>query len=306
MSRAELLARPTSGTAWAALKAVADGAWATPSLADQNNKADVQALAGALVYARTGDVAYRTRVVGALERLWTGPWATDMLALVRQTGGWVLAADLVGYREPGFLAWLAAARTRVVDDHSRWTTLSFTAGNSSNNYGTFALTALIAIDRFLGDGAGLARDWAIFRGYGDGSWTFQPTADYAAAWNCAGYRAIESLHCATPGGLDQNGAPVEDASRGGYPSPHGGYVTEAMQGYVVQALLLHRAGYDAWGVNDRQVLRVAEFAVRFGIWNYHSVGYYAAWLVNDAYGVALPTQPAGYGRTFGFTDWLFG
>jgi hypothetical protein len=51
---------------------------------------------------------------------------------------------------------------------------------------------------------------------------------------------------------------------------------------------------------------VAEFAVRFGIWNYHSVGYHAAWLVNDAYGVALPTRPAGYGRTFGFTDWLFG
>ena len=306
VSRAELLARPTSGSAWTALKSVADGSWPTPSLADQNNKADAQALAGALVYARTGDVAYRTKVIAALERLWTGPWATDMLALARQTGGWVLAADLVGYRDPGFLAWLAAARTRVVNDHSRWTTLQFTAGNTSNNYGTFALTAMTAIDRFLGDGASLARDWQIFRGYGDGSWTFQPTADYTAAWNCGRYQAIESLHCTTPGGADQNGAPVEDASRGGYPTPHGGYVTEAMQGYVVQALLLGRAGYDAWGVNERQVLRVAEFQVRFGIWNYHSIGYYAAWVVNDAYGVSLPTLPAGYGRAFGFTDWLFG
>jgi hypothetical protein len=295
-----------SGSAWTALKSTADGTWSTPSLADQNNKADVQALAGALVYARTGNAAYRTKVITALEAMWKGPWATDMLALARQTGGWVMAADLVGYRDPGFVSWLSAARTRVVNDHPRWTTLSFTAGNTSNNYGTFALSAMIAADRYLGDAAGVARDWQIFKGYGDSSWSFQTTAGYQAAWNCGRYQAIEGLHCTTPNGADQNGAPVEDASRDTYPTPHGGYVSEAMQGYAVQGLLLRRAGYDAWGVNDRQVLRVAEFQRRFGIWNYHSTSYYAAWIINDAYGTTFPAQPAGYGRTFGFTDWLFG
>ena len=58
MPRAELLARPTTGTAWTALKAVADGAFSTPNLCDQNSKHDLQTLAAALVYARTGIASY--------------------------------------------------------------------------------------------------------------------------------------------------------------------------------------------------------------------------------------------------------
>jgi hypothetical protein len=320
ISRAELLALPTSGSAWSSLLADADGAWPAVNTGDQNNKTDVKALAGALVYARTGNSAYRDKVVATLRALHTGPWYTDMLALVRQLGGYVMAADLVGYRDPAFLDWLARARTREVVDHSRWKTMTFTAGNAANNYGTFALASLIAVDRFLGDSAAVARDWAIFQGYGTSfasGWSGGPfikTGDWDAAYSCIGSDGTTKLPIGInpPGcvksGHNVDGMPVDDASRQhAFPTPHAGYVNEAMQGYVVQALLLYRAGYAAFEANSSQIRRVADYQVRTGIWNYHGTGYYAAWLVNWAYGAGYSTRtPTNGGRVFGYADWLYG
>jgi hypothetical protein len=320
ISRAELLALPTSGSAWSSLLADADAAWPAVNTGDQNNKTDVKALAGALVYARTGSSAYRDKVVATLRALHTGPWYTDMLALVRQLGGYVMAADLVGYRDPAFLDWLSRARTREVVDHSRWKTMAFTAGNAANNYGTFALASLIAVDRFLGDSTAVARDWAIFNGYGTSfasGWSGGPfikTGDWDAAYSCVGSDGTSKLPIGInpPGcvksGHNVDGMPVDDASRQhAFPTPHAGYVNEAMQGYVVQALLLYRAGYPAFEANSSQVRRVADYQVRAGIWNYHGTGYYAAWLVNWAYGAGYATRtPTNGGRVFGYADWLYG
>ena len=41
-------------------------------------------------------------------------------------------------------------------------------------------------------------------------------------------------------------------------------------------------------------------------WNRSEVSYYVPWLLNARYGLDLPTEPAGIGRVFGFTDWLYG
>jgi hypothetical protein len=196
-------------------------------------------------------------------------------------------------------------RTRDKGGHSRWHVLHFTAGNSSNNWGTWALASMIAADRYVGDAAGLARDWAIFKGYGDGTWSFEKTSDYLPGWQCGSYyRAIEHGHCGSP---DKNGAPVEDASRSGNTTtPDNGYVNEAMSGYAVQALLLHRAGYPAWTVNGSQVKRVADFMVRHGVWNGEAVNYFAGWVVNAAYGTSYPTREGNGGRMLAYTDWLFG
>jgi hypothetical protein len=299
-------ALPMSGAAWTRVQAAAAAHWAAPNVCNQDNKADVQALAGALAYARTGIPLYRTKVISAIQ----AAMATQVdgcfqavLALGRQLGGWVLAADYVGYRDPAFIAWLTQLRTREIGGHGRWHQLRFTSGNSSNNWGIWSLASMIATDRFLGDQAALDRDWAIFKGYGDGTWTFQPTAGYLAGWNCGRYRAIEDLHCGSP---DHNGVPAEDAARSGNTTnPDGGYVTEAMSGYTVQALLLSGAGYDAWGVNGQQIRRVADFQVRFGVFNYHPVGYYVPWVLNKVYGTSYPALAGNGGRMFGYTDWLF-
>jgi hypothetical protein len=298
---------PTTGAPWDAVRSVAAGSWSRPDLCDRGNKADVQALAGALVYARTGDAAYRTKVISAIRAAVATQrdgCSSAVLALGRQLGGWVLAADYAGYRDSTFVQWVGQIRTREIGGHGRWHQLRFTAGNSANNWGIWALASTIAADRYLGDTTALAEDWAIFKGYGDGTHSFQPTTEYLPGWNCTTYFAIEPGHCGSP---DHNGAPVEDASRSGNTTtPHAGYVNEALSGLVIQAMLLDRAGMPAWSVNAGQLHLVADFPVRTGSWNTQSVAYFAGWMINAVYGTAYPAKAGNGGRMFAYTDWLYG
>jgi len=303
----EVAGRPVSGRPWDAVLKVAKATWATPDLCNKDNKGDVQALAGALVYARTGDTAFQLKAIAAIRvavATQRDGCSSAVLALGRQLGGWVLAADYAGYRDSTFVQWVGQIRTREVGGHGRWHQLRYTAGNSSNNWGIWALASVIAADRYLGDTTALAEDWAIFHGYGDGTHSFQPTTEYLPGWNCTTYFAIEPGHCGNP---DHNGAPVEDASRSGNTTtPHAGYVNEALSGLVIQAMLLDRAGMPAWSVNTGQLQRVADFLVRTGTWNTQSVAYFAGWMINSVYGTTYPAKAGNGGRMFAYTDWLYG
>lgn len=296
---------PTSGSAWTALRAAADQSPGTPDITcnqDQRTHPGA-ALASALVYARTGETAYRTRAISLVvaARATARDCGNAILSLGRQLGAYVLAADYAGYRDSGFTAWVRDIRTRDFPaSHSRWHVLADTAANTSNNWGTFALASLTVADAYLRDSAGLDRDWALFRDYGDGSSSFVHTSSYQAVWSCpAGYE-INPASCTDP---RKEGAAVEDASRTSFPTL-GGYPAEAAQGYAVQAEILSKAGYAAWTVNDRQVCRNALWRERGSNLNHSSADRYVTWITNERCGFSQPTQVAGYGRVFGFTDWL--
>jgi hypothetical protein len=317
IDREDLMALPTEGPAWDAVLTAARGDWAWPDLMARDTDSPVLALAAGLVYARTGDEAARARVERALRGLQEAPSPSDLLSTVRQLPGWIIAADLIGYRDPDFERWVHSARVRTIGSHPRWRTIYGTAGETSNNYGTFALASLIAADRYLGDTLSLERSWEIFQAYGiPFGYPFTKTLDWDEAYSCVPTDperrgrlpiAINPAGCRI-GGANVDGMPVEDAAREDrFPDPHPGYVNEAMQGYALQALLLERAGYAAFDVNDRQVLRVAEYQQRWGIWNAHPTGYYVAWIINHAYGTDFPTESdTSGGRAFGWTDWLYG
>ncbi|HEV8281145.1 MAG TPA: hypothetical protein VGQ02_04755 [Candidatus Limnocylindrales bacterium] len=306
-SRSEILSRPISGAAWAAITAAADATPGSPDITcNQDQRSHPRAtLAAALVYARTGLVTYRDKAIELIEAAY--PTARDcgnaILSLGRQLGAYVLAADFAGYRDASFVTWLRNIRTRSFpSSHSRWYTLAGTAADSANNWGTFALASLTAADAYLGDTTGLARDWALFKDYGDGTASFLHTPSYQAVWSCpAGYE-INPASCSDP---RKEGAAVEDASRSTFPTIDG-YPAEAAQGYVVQAEILSRAGYAAWTVNDRQICRNAKWRERLGNLNHSSADHYVTWLTNARCGFTQPTQAAGFGRVFGFTDWLYG
>lgn len=297
---------PTTGTAWTALKAAADASAGTPDITcnQDNRQHPGTALAAALVYARTKDNAYRTKAIALIEAAYptARTCGNAILSLGRQLGAYVLAADYVGYRSPAFVVWLTDIRTRNLGGHSRWYTLTGTATDSSNNWGTFALASLTVTDAYLRDTAGLDRDWAVFKGYGDGSWPFRLTASYQAVWSCPAGYAINPASCTDP---KKEGAAVEDASRTTFPTL-GGYPAEAAQGYVVTAEVLAGQGYAAWTVNDRQVCRNAKWRERLSNLNRSSADTYVTWVTNARCGLSQPTKPAGYGRVFGFTDYLFG
>lgn len=294
---------PTSGSAWTNVLA-----WAakTPDidLTDLNADGDVVTLAKALVAARTGDSGRRAEVVDALVRVQSSG-VYRALELARGVPGYVLAADLIGYRDPAFVAWAKAQRTRSV-----------TGGPSSivacqeqrpNNWGTWCSAARTAIDRYVGDAPDLARAVTVFRGwlgdrsayasfsYGDLSWQSDPS--HPVGINPKG---------ATIAGHDVDGVLPDDQRRSGsfsWPPPNGNYVWEALQGATLTGVLVP----DAWGWSDNALER----AVR---WQYEVNDYPPAgddtctpWTVNHfagtSFAAATPCQP---GKGFGFTDWLFG
>ena len=84
----------------------------------------------------------------------------------------------------------------------------------------------------------------------------------------------------------------------------GDYVYGALQGALVQAVLLGNAGYDVWEWGDRALLRAF-------LWLHAEAGFSAQgddgwepWLINFHYGVRLPApEPARPGKIAGWTDW---
>jgi hypothetical protein len=307
------MALPTSGDAWNVVKAKADQS-VTPNICDGDNKADVNALAAGIVYARTGQAEYRNKVISLINKMMdtqVDGCYHAVLRLARQVGGWVMAADFEGYRDPSFIDWLHKNVDEPVGGHGRWNEVRWTAYDSANNWGTFAMASTTIMDVYLGRTSDLEKDWQVFSAYGvPHGWDFTRPGLYQDEWSCITDGPSNLLPVAinppcVKGGVNLDGAPVADASREKFPGSSG-YVQEAMQGMTVMAQVFSRAGYDGWGVNDRQVCRGILFTERAGRLNAHNVSYYLAPMANAFCGFDLPTKtPTSGGRMFGFTDWLF-
>jgi hypothetical protein len=307
---AELGARPTSGRAWDALVAAARDRSGGVALADQDNTHAARTLAAALVYARTGDTAYRDHVVSVLRSLPSASLSgARVLSISRQLAGYAAAADTTGYRDAAFTSWLGGMRTRDIGNHGRWTTITGTSEDSANNWGTWAMASRVAISAYLGDTTDLARAATVFRGFtGDRAAYagFRPTNDYDPAWTCGSYVPI------APAGCANDGAIVEDISRseGSAPAVDATGLTyswEALGGATLTARVLHNSGYtDVWHWSDDALLRAARFLHDHGGYApRYRVNQYIPHEINTAYSADLgPTGTAGHGRQFGFTDWL--
>jgi hypothetical protein len=302
ISSAELMALPTSGAAWDALVRESN-ALGSVNLGDQDENDDVHLLARALVTVRTGgDVG---PIHAALARI-PGTEGSSTLALGRNLAPVVLAADLVGYRDPGFASWLRGVLRTSIDGR----TLISTHEDRPNNWGTHAGASRIAADLYLNDTADLARAAAVFRGwlgergvyagfnYGELDW--QANASAPVGINPRG---------ATRNGHSIDGVLPDDQRRAGgfaWPPPKENYVYEALQGAMLQAELLTRAGYPAYGWGDQALKRA--FAWLYTQANFPADGddTWQPHLVNYRYGTAYPavvgSQP---GKGFGFTDWLY-
>ena len=309
----EIAVLPTSGPAWTYLKGVADGDLGLPNLTDQDNKHDVRTLAVALVANRLDSDAYRAKARAAiLSAVGTEVVGANnsILALGRQLGAYVLAADLIGLNGPddaAFRTWLSAIRTRDLGGHSRYRTLKGTCEDSPHNWGTFACASLIAANLYLGDDAAVARSWAVFRGLTGDRSAYAGFQDLSTdIWACPGV-PFTPANSGCPADSVRYGAFVKDVTRGSDPPTADGdglsYTQEILQGIALQAELLARAGHpDAWS----RLLPAFDWARHNGAMNLSSVGYHVTWWANKRFGWSLPTKPAAMGRVFGFTDWLYG
>jgi hypothetical protein len=308
ISRAELMARPTSGTSWTTLKTWADKPVGVPNLSDQNDQDDVVALAKSLVYARTGVDRYRTDAIAMLRSAVGTELPGDSLGMARNVAPLALAADFLGWRDPAWMAWLGGLRTWVNPDRSY--TLISNHSRRPNNWGTHAGASREAIDLYLHDSVDLAKAAAVFRGwtgdrasyahftYGDLSWQEAPAAPVGI--NPAG---------SVINGMNVDGILPDDMRRGGTATTVGAagisYTWEALQGALLQAELLRRAGYPSYQWSDQ--------ALRRAVARMYAMGYPATgdddwqpYLVNRRYGTSYPAPATTHpGKAFGFADWLY-
>lgn len=334
MTSSEITSLPTSGTAWTNMRSAAYGSWGIADLKNQDNKHAIYTLAGALVYARTGDNAIRIKVrdgIMAAKRSLdqSAEWQTSngVLAAGRQIGAYVIAADLIAFRgldsysDNEFRAWLTTIRTTNIGTHGRWKALTFTCENSPANWGTFACASRIAASIYIGDTADVNRAANIIRAFlGERSFYpanapgqngyFQHTQGYDVSWACndATWTAIN------PGcvksGVNLDGALVEDVARGGSCcTPQGsgvGYSWEALQGLFVSVELLYRTGAygDPYQWSNQALKRSLDFMQRSG-WGISNVAKYVPWMANKRYGTSYPTASSISGRILGWGDWLF-
>jgi hypothetical protein len=325
MSKDALMALPTKGPAWENLVAIANDPAGAPDLTDQDNRVGVMTLASALVYARTGDDTYRERarsqIMAAIGTEQQGA-PKSILSLGRQLGAYVLAADFIklsGADDATFRPWLDGIRTRELGGHGRWTALIATHEDAPQNWGSFAGASRIAASLYLNDTADVARAAQVLRGFlGDRSaYSGFQGPEGARSWSCDPAKFIPINGACSADGIDLDGAIVRDIDRGGNlkwpPGRAGiGYTLESLQALTLQAELLTVNGYgDAWSWSDQALKRAAGIVTRSGqagglTWNRSEVSYYVPWILNARYGLDLPTRPAGFGRVFGYTDWLYG
>ena len=250
---------PTSGPAWTALKSWADKSVTSPSVDDQDDPDNVITLAKALVYARTGEASYRAQVVDALTRVQSSGIGRA-LALGRELGAYVLAADYIGYRDPAFVAWVS--RMRTVHTDSGPSSLIECHDVRANNWGTHCGASRVIADLYLGDTADLAKAVKVWRGWlGD-------RAAYAGfeygddtSWQTGPFVGVNPKG-AIKNGVNLDGVLPDDARRGGsccVMGPTGqSYTWEALQGVMLASLLIP----DSQTWSDAAVCRAYAAAVK--------------------------------------------
>jgi len=302
IDKAALLSRPTSGSGWSNITSWAAKSVA-PNLSDQDNQADVQTLAQALVYARTGDAAMRTKVINALSAVRGTESGSRALAVGRGLAAYVLSADLIGYHDPTFMAWVSGMRTFATTGGPG--SLTACANERPNNWGAWCRVSLVAANLYLD--SGITHDVALFGGwlgdrsqyagysYGDLSW--QANSSAPVGINPTG---------ATKSGHSIDGVLPDDQRRAGgfsWPPPCENYVAEALQGVTLEATLLERAGQPALGWSDSAIKRAAQWRLANGCSFTSDDAGTNSWY-HAFYGLALPASGTP-GKGWGFQDWLW-
>lgn len=310
ISADEVKGLPDSGPAWNELVTWACKPLPSPDIAARDSFCDVQVMARGLVYARTGNTRCRDEVIEAIRKVMGTEDEGDVLSLGRNVPGYVIGADLVGLPsdlEPTFRAWLAG----LLDEELDGTTLRRVHERRPNNWGTHAGGARAVIARYLGDEKELARVAQVFRGwlgerlaydefdFGDLAWQADPAKPVAV--NPRG---------ATKDGHSLDGVLPDDQRRSGgfsWPPPKENYVYEALQGALLQALVLSRAGYDVWEWGDRALLRSAVWLEREADFPAEGDDTWQPYVIKHFYGVELRTVlPSRPGKNVGWTDWTHG
>jgi hypothetical protein len=313
IDRSAIASLPMRGAAWNSLSHEANRECGPPDLSNQDDGTNVCVMAKALAFARTGNVRLGIDVRAALRTIvGAPPYRGRALSLGRELAAYVIAADIVSLRtlDPNLdssfrvkITQLLATPTidgprNLIDCHEK----------RPNNWGNHCGASRAAVAAYLGDRTELARVAQVFKGYlGDRS-SYAGFRYGDLAWQCNPERpvGINPKGC-TVDGHSLDGVLADDQRRSGelkWPPPHENYVYEGLQGALVQAVILQRAGYDAFDWGDRALLRAVRWL--YDTAHFHAVGddTWIPYVVNYFYGTDFPTpEVARAGKNVGWTNW---
>jgi len=291
---------PTSGPGWDWVKAAADTNFYPPDVSNQDSNDNVFCLAAGIVYARTGIQSYKDNVVAACEYLAShGKPGADTLAWARETGAYAMAADLVGYRTSAFETWLRNMAEVYVATDGRTMRGMFEA--RPNNWGTHGFGSLGAIYRYLNDTTELTeiRDYWIQLVVGPKPSPASYGSDISWHVDENNLRQINPQGSVKQG-MNIDGVLPDDLRRGSSfkePPTMTGYCWEALQGIVMAARVLDRAGMSIWNVDDQAIYRAAYcLQVRF------ATDYDPAWAATGDDLWMLPFLDKIYGTSWATGD----
>ena len=314
ISKEEIMALPISGAAWDKVLSEAKSDWGSACLNDNGCVHDVKTLAGALVAVRMNDEAMRAKTIKGLEAAMSSP-TSRTLELARGLQTYVIAADIIGYNDPAFKTWLK----NTIDDTSisgrEGGGLYYNSIRDSSNWGGHERASIASALIYLNDNriSELVRSYKEFIGedvspktlnYKSTNWHSEPNDK--AGVNRKGSKI---------NGIVVSGVLPEDWRRGGefkWPPSTSGYMWEGMQGYVVTAVILHRAGYVPFNSGDNVVVRSMDMLYGKGEASVNSPVFsnppsgddtWIPWVVNHYAGTSYPTSTANYGKNMGWTDW---
>jgi hypothetical protein len=303
---------PTSGPAWSKLKADADRTLSTPNLANQDDMTNVWVLAKALVYVRTGEPAYRDAVIAACMAAIGTEASGDTLALGRELMAYVLAADLVVLppeEDARFRTWLGTVTDVTMKDGR---TLKQCHEQRPNNWGTMAGASRLAVAAYLRNGADFDRAATVFKGYLGDRTSYAGFKYGALDWQADPSKPVGiNPQGALRDGHSIDGVLPDDQRRsevaGGafyWPPPQEGYVWEALQGVIAQAVILRRAGYPVLDWENRALLRAYRWLHEQANFPAEGDDAWQPYLINALYQTTFPTvAPSRPGKNMGYTDW---
>ncbi|MDZ7343946.1 MAG: alginate lyase family protein [candidate division KSB1 bacterium] len=290
-SAAELSHLPTHGPAWEAVLQGASQDCSHPDVSNQDDNTNVYVLAAAIVYARTGNQLFKDRVIAACEKLvQQGQPKGRTLAWARETGAYAMAADLVGYKTTAFEKWLRNMAEVYVAEDGR--TMRQMYEQRPNNWGSHAFGSLCAIYRYLGDITALSQIRAYWiKG------VLGPNPGFIYGDDLSWHADAKELRLINPkgamkAGMNIDGIIPDDMRRGGsFHNPPGytGYAWGFMQGQIMAARILERAGLPIWAVGDSALYRAAHclqirFENKYGGWAAKGDDEWMLPFLDEAYG----------------------
>ena len=307
ISPEELSNLPISGEIWENLQAKANDSTGTPNLSDQNDNVNVLVMAKALVFVRTGDEKYRDQVIEACMAAIGTEQGGKTLSLGRELAAYVIAADLVSLppdKDQIFRHWLRAVLSEELDNK----TLRSTHELRPNNWGTHCGGSRAAVAAYLKDETELERVAQVFKGWlGDrnsyagfkfGNLSWQADSENPVGINPRG---------AMKDSFSLDGVLPDDQRRAGefiWPPPLTNYVYEALQGALLQAVILYRSGYDVWNWEDKALLRAFQWLHQEANFPAEGDDTWQPYLINYYYGTKFPSlRPSRPGKNVGWTDW---